>query len=1300
MQKNMKRMLSLFLTLVMVLGLLPPVWQVSAATVDTEAASDMLATATYAWSTQDWTGTQQFSYANDSTVTNGENSLRSWRFSTTAKTSSSYARLQLSLNKSYDMTGKDLVFDVKADPCNALTSYSVGVVPYGSDWKPLHDINYYQEIQMYFTGDGWHTVTVDNSILKAYLESGKDLSSVYVLYLSFYFPAGDAQNIYIDNMRLVDHNYGTDAEDAAADLLVNAEVVSNGANGSTYFYEHKNTTVAYGNKSNSSHKYSAAAGAADMFTVKYDLGQSYDLNNKNIVMDMLSYRGGNGFAFSLYNSKNELVSYTESYTTVNQWAQVTPAILAGLQSGKNLSDVRYIAIGARFASNTTRSDRAFYVDNVRIESIDTHSTALQNKNIVFMGDSITAAYGYKGWSGELEEHYLINKYNLGVGGASYATAEGRTTIYAQKDKIPDVDVDFFVLNGGFNDIWSKVDLGTVSDISVAGATVDSFDTNTTAGAMEQMFCYLSKNYPNAKIGFVINYIGYSASWDGVTFRDQFAPLAKAVCDKWGVSYLDLSTDTTFNGLYGIHTYDGVHGNDIGYELVMRKMAPWLIGLCDANEQTEQNSDLLSYAKYHWSAGSWNDGGALSYDQASTVTNGNDSTRSWKFSATAAQTQDAGIQLALGKLDVFTLTGRAIQFDVKFEEAAQSIGLRLYDKNGASVTGDNSVWVNGNGSFDWQTVTVDASKFQEVLADGCSLDDIHYIYFEFKFADNAGEVQNVYIDNFRVVNVSATEESERNSDLLYGAGFVEGSIDNNGFGYDQYNTTFLKGADSKYSLRLYAEDDKTAWITATYSLPHSIDLTTASLQFDVNQYNQVALWVALYDSNYELVTSDNYTLREEGWQTFEVNTFYGFASGKTVEDLKDIRYIRFSLNMDPANTGRMVVIDNLTTYENEQIASMAAGLVGLYLGDSLSEGHSYKGWAGEMAEHYSIYGYNVSTGGRTLSNDGIYNELANAPTNVDFDFIMLDGGVNDYWSYIDPGVVTPEGTTVFDTATPIGGLEKLFYTFSTQYPDTDVFFILAWPVSWSSFQKTAYLEEFAPLVREACQKWGVHLLDFVDHPQFHAEFDDTTGVHTYDGLHPNTAGYHIITPYVVSWLEDVLCADAKVRYQQLSLSDDLSMRFDLMVSSAYQETATVTVTVDGNTVLENVSYSSLADGMTGCKKIVLDMAAAQMTDDIVITIVSGETQLLEETYSVQKYIQYLLEGNYDEKTQELAKAVLNYGAAAQVYFDHNADSLANEGYENTETVEIPEINTDNMLSGEVENIQFYGASLLFKSKIAV
>ena len=122
MQKNVKRIFSLLLVFVLMLSLIPAIPKANAATADTEVASDMLAVATYAWSSQDWSGAGKFSYASDSNVTNGENSLRSWRFSTTAQSGSSYARLQISLQKSYDMTGKDLVFDVKADPANELTS--------------------------------------------------------------------------------------------------------------------------------------------------------------------------------------------------------------------------------------------------------------------------------------------------------------------------------------------------------------------------------------------------------------------------------------------------------------------------------------------------------------------------------------------------------------------------------------------------------------------------------------------------------------------------------------------------------------------------------------------------------------------------------------------------------------------------------------------------------------------------------------------------------------------------------------------------------------------------------------------------------------------------------------------------------------------------------------------------------------------------------------------------------------------------------------------------------------------------
>ena len=71
----------------------------------------------------------------------------------------------------------------------------------------------------------WQTVTIDNATLKAYLLEGKDLSSVQLLYLSFLFPNGQAQNIYIDNMHLEDHTYGTDEQDAIKIASVSKSII-------------------------------------------------------------------------------------------------------------------------------------------------------------------------------------------------------------------------------------------------------------------------------------------------------------------------------------------------------------------------------------------------------------------------------------------------------------------------------------------------------------------------------------------------------------------------------------------------------------------------------------------------------------------------------------------------------------------------------------------------------------------------------------------------------------------------------------------------------------------------------------------------------------------------------------------------------------------------------------------------------------------------------------------------------------------------------------------------------------------
>ena len=1153
MKNTFKKLLSLVLALVMVAGFIPPVQQVAAAgiTEQTEQASDLLADATFSSSAWNWSGSGQFSYDSNSTVTNGENSLRSWRFSSTAQSVNSYSRLQLNLNKSYDMTNKDLVFDIKTDPAADLTSYYVGIVPMNSNGEYLHDYTNYKEYQINFTGDGWQTVTVDNSILKAYLLDGKGLNDVKYLYLSFYFPKGQAHNIYIDNMHMVEHKVGTAATEAASDLLTNATVVENTADGKTYAYEHNNTKVIYGEQSTGSHKFYAASGATDTFRVKYDLGKSYDLTNKNLVFDMLAYRGSSSFIVTLYNSKNQQISYNVSLTTPDQWAQIRPAILQGMTSGMNLSDVRYIAITARFLDETSRADRAFYIDNVRIENIDVHYTALQNKNIVFIGDSITNSYGYKGWSGELEEHYLINRYNIGVGGTSYANITGRDRIYQQVSKIPNVDVDFFVLNGGVNDIWSNANLGSVSNISVSNATVNSFDTNTTAGSMEQMFCYLRTNYPNAQILFVINYICYNSDWDGVRFRDEFAPLAKALCEKWDVPYVDLVNNDGFNAKFsaldGVHTYDGVHGNDLGYELVMRELAPALLSLCGGTEQTEQNSDRLAYAQ---AATNWSGTGNLSFDNNSSETNGNDSIRSWKFTASSAQTENASMLLNLSQMERFDLTDKGIAFDVKFEGGAQRIGVQLYDNSWQSLTGDSVIWTECDAGDGWYTVTIGADAVSQLLAYGKTLQDVSLVGFTFDFAKNKGKTQTVYVDNFRVVDVknNATEETEAASDLLYGASFVEGTFGNEGFGYNLKNPSFLKGKDSKYALRLYAADDKTAWATATFKLPKAIDLTDSTLQFDILQKNQKAANVDLYDSNMKLISSDSYILKDTGWQTFEVNSLFGLASGKTAADLADVCYIKFSFSFDTAEVGRCIVIDNLSMYENVQYDSMVSGLNGLYLGDSISEAIGFKGWAGEMAEHYGVNGCNVSVSGATLAKNDIFSQLSRVPTGTEVDFVMLNGGVNDVWRNIALGSVSAEGTTQFNIETAIGALEHLFATIQTTYPDAEVFYILNYVCVQPGYPSNAFSNDFAPLARQACAKWNVHCLDLVDNAAFNAEFDATAGIHTYDGVHPNKSGYDVLTSHIVSFMEDALFTNDQDPYWVLEQDEtvNLSLTEDLYV----------------------------------------------------------------------------------------------------------------------------------------------------------
>lgn len=173
-----------------------------------------------------------------------------------------------------------------------------------------------------------------------------------------------------------------------------------------------------------------------------------------------------------------------------------------------------------------------------------------------------------------------------------------------------------------------------------------------------------------------------------------------------------------------------------------------------------------------------------------------------------------------------------------------------------------------------------------------------------------------------------------------------------------------------------------------------------------------------------------------------------------------------------------------------------------------------------------------------------------------------------------------------------------------------------------------------------------------------------------------------------YIEDYADAIEKENWN-MTLQDDLTVNFQIEVHKALWNTLQIKITFNGKTEI----YSA-ADGI--CKASV-NVAAAQMADEITVEYVNGE-ESVTKTYSVKAYADYILNHNYDEETKALVQAMLNYGGAAQTYFGYNTENLVSD---QLGANEVPETAQNEMtVSGSADGIVFYGASLVYREKIAV
>lgn len=180
-------------------------------------------------------------------------------------------------------------------------------------------------------------------------------------------------------------------------------------------------------------------------------------------------------------------------------------------------------------------------------------------------------------------------------------------------------------------------------------------------------------------------------------------------------------------------------------------------------------------------------------------------------------------------------------------------------------------------------------------------------------------------------------------------------------------------------------------------------------------------------------------------------------------------------------------------------------------------------------------------------------------------------------------------------------------------------------------------------------------------------------------------------YLIPVVEKAAPVTNGVNGYGMILADDLNMIFNVNLAADSQ------LVIEFNGTDYPYTAEQLEKQEDGSYYAYFPIAAAQMADQIVVKFVSGETVVIDGSYTVEGYAQTVLQDPSESQYHNLVKAMLNYGGAAQAYFGYNTENLVSEEL-GTETV--PETADEMIVEDGSDQISFYGASLVYRDKIAV
>lgn len=139
----------------------------------------------------------------------------------------------------------------------------------------------------------------------------------------------------------------------------------------------------------------------------------------------------------------------------------------------------------------------------------------------------------------------------------------------------------------------------------------------------------------------------------------------------------------------------------------------------------------------------------------------------------------------------------------------------------------------------------------------------------------------------------------------------------------------------------------------------------------------------------------------------------------------------------------------------------------------------------------------------------------------------------------------------------------------------------------------------------------------------------------------------------------------LKQRSVSLEGDISVNYKLSVPESVRDTAVMQFTADFGNGVETVKVKGTADS-NGLVVFKCPVTAKNMTTEISAKLVSGTKVLWPasgaDKYSVREYAKSYFNDidklDSGRKYEKAIKAMLNYGAYSQLYFDYKTDDLAN------------------------------------------